>query len=239
MIKIFRRIRKQLVEKGYLKRYLIYAIGEILLVVLGILIALNINNRNQENNNRISENKIYQNIKQELNDDFSALNANLTYDQLYKNQYEYAVEVIEAEDISQLDSLGVIAINLLKSSDFHSQSTIYKTIVNSGQIKFLNNHDIIRKLHQLEETYIHINQLESIHLRVVTDFLAPMLVRTVKINTATIKATDKIFNYQFQNNFVVMINLMEEKEETYIEAIKDINSIIELIDIEISTNENQ
>lgn len=48
MLKFFRRIRQKLVREGNLKRYLIYAIGEILLVVIGILIALQVNNWNVE-----------------------------------------------------------------------------------------------------------------------------------------------------------------------------------------------
>ena len=48
MIKFFRRIRRKLLDERNLKRYLIYAFGEILLVVIGILIALQINNWNEE-----------------------------------------------------------------------------------------------------------------------------------------------------------------------------------------------
>jgi hypothetical protein len=55
MIKFFRRIRKKLLDEGNLKRYLIYAIGEILLVVIGILIALQINNWNEDRKSRDQE----------------------------------------------------------------------------------------------------------------------------------------------------------------------------------------
>ena len=47
-MKIFRRIRQKLLIDYKLGRYLLYALGEIILVVIGILIALQINNRNQE-----------------------------------------------------------------------------------------------------------------------------------------------------------------------------------------------
>jgi len=50
MIKFFRKIRQQLVSQNKLSKYLLYAIGEIILVVIGILIALSINNWNSERN---------------------------------------------------------------------------------------------------------------------------------------------------------------------------------------------
>ena len=51
-MKIFRNIRKKLLHNGRINQYLKYALGEIILVVLGILIALQINNWNQ---NRIKD----------------------------------------------------------------------------------------------------------------------------------------------------------------------------------------
>ncbi len=47
MIKFFRTIRKKLIEEGKVRKYLLYAIGEILLVVIGILIALQVNTWNE------------------------------------------------------------------------------------------------------------------------------------------------------------------------------------------------
>jgi len=48
MIRFFRTIRKKLIEEDNVRKYLLYAIGEILLVVIGILIALQVNNWNEE-----------------------------------------------------------------------------------------------------------------------------------------------------------------------------------------------
>ena len=57
MIGFFRRIRRQLADENKSAKYLRYAIGEIILVVIGILIALSINNWNQNQNeqNKIKE----------------------------------------------------------------------------------------------------------------------------------------------------------------------------------------
>lgn len=57
MIKFFRRIRQKLVIQNRLTKYLLYALGEIVLVVIGILIALQINNWHQ-GNQRLAQEKI-------------------------------------------------------------------------------------------------------------------------------------------------------------------------------------
>ena len=66
MIKFFRRIRFDLMEKNKTGKYFKYAIGEIVLVVIGILIALQINNWNEERKANISENKALLALKNEF-----------------------------------------------------------------------------------------------------------------------------------------------------------------------------
>lgn len=65
MIKFFRRIRRQLLAENKVSKYLLYAIGEIVLVIVGILIALQINNSNEL---RKTENKIVSILKEVQND---------------------------------------------------------------------------------------------------------------------------------------------------------------------------
>ena len=66
MLKFFRRIRRKLIDEGNLKNYFFYAIGEILLVVLGILIALQINNANQQKKDRTFELRMLNEIRNDL-----------------------------------------------------------------------------------------------------------------------------------------------------------------------------
>lgn len=56
MIKFFRKIRQRLLTENKFSKYLLYAIGEIILVVIGILIAININNTNEANYFSIKKN---------------------------------------------------------------------------------------------------------------------------------------------------------------------------------------
>ncbi|WP_273277430.1 DUF6090 family protein [Maribacter polysiphoniae] len=66
MIKFFRRIRQQVLTENKFSKYLLYAIGEIVLVVIGILIALQINNWNEIRKDNAETNK----INYELNAEF-------------------------------------------------------------------------------------------------------------------------------------------------------------------------
>lgn len=65
MIKFFRKIRQKLLSENKFNKYLLYAIGEIILVVIGILIALQINNWNQERILKIEEKSILKNLHNE------------------------------------------------------------------------------------------------------------------------------------------------------------------------------
>lgn len=66
MLKFFRQIRKTLLDSGHVSKYFIYAIGEIFLVVIGILIALQVNNWNQTRLDGIEERKIIKSIYEEI-----------------------------------------------------------------------------------------------------------------------------------------------------------------------------
>jgi len=69
MISFFRKIRHNLMETGKTSRYLKYAIGEILLVMIGILLALQVNNWNEGRKARNAEKELVQNILDDLHTD--------------------------------------------------------------------------------------------------------------------------------------------------------------------------
>ncbi len=69
MINFFRKIRQQLLKENRVRKYLLYAIGEIVLVVIGILIALSINNWNEETKERLLEKEILSDLLIDLNKD--------------------------------------------------------------------------------------------------------------------------------------------------------------------------
>ena len=69
MIKFFRKIRQNLLSEGKTGKYFKYAIGEIILVVIGILIALQINNWNESRKQFTSEKEFITSVKYDLKQD--------------------------------------------------------------------------------------------------------------------------------------------------------------------------
>ncbi len=74
MLKKFRRIRLKFLSKGKLKRYLIYAIVEILLIVIGILLALSLNTRQNNKKNSAIERDYISDIIIDIRQDTSYFN---------------------------------------------------------------------------------------------------------------------------------------------------------------------
>lgn len=73
MIKFFRKIRQNFIEAGNIKKYLIYAVGEILLVMIGILLALQVNNRNEARKAKVFEKKMLNELKTSIDNDVNML----------------------------------------------------------------------------------------------------------------------------------------------------------------------
>ena len=162
MLKFFRRIRQKLISEGNLKRYLLYAIGEILLVVIGILIALQINNWNEANKNKAAELKALIDLRNE----FEMNHNNLTFVMDRKKKADK--ELREYLQIITSDTIGINEKGKVEEPDIagFNWSTNYSTLnslLNSGKIDFFQNdsikyavsgwNDVLANYHKWETRY--------------------------------------------------------------------------------------
>jgi len=112
-MKLFRKIRQTLIKEGNLKRYLLYAIGEILLVMIGISLAFQLDNWNENRIKKNAEIRYYENIRVQIADDKGLLQyLKAVSNDSYMAQFKYANEIIETNDRSKLDTLGHIIRNM-------------------------------------------------------------------------------------------------------------------------------
>ncbi|MDG2448386.1 MAG: DUF6090 family protein, partial [Saprospiraceae bacterium] len=135
MLIFLRKIRKSLIESGSTRKYVLYAIGEIALVVIGILIALQINNWNDQLISKRIEQKLLDGIKEEL-----LVNKNQLEDVILN--HEVAVDcsrkVLELyhHDIQTLDSEVVDSLvdGIISYWTFNPRLGFIKSIISSGRL---------------------------------------------------------------------------------------------------------
>jgi len=235
MIKFFRNTRKQLFTENKFTKYLFYAIGEIILVVIGILIALQFNNWNIDRIERQEEKKLYRNIQRQIEDDRKELTHFKAINNYFSATYKHANKIIRAQDFTKSDSLALIAMGLSQYSDFNSSGNIYETLVNSGNLKLLKNDEITSSIQQLETTYINVNKLETIHWDIIMNELTPLLKSTVNYDAFKAVKPKKLYEVEMQNFFVESIYLTSAKDTVYSKALREIDAIIELINTELGT----
>tara|TARA_B110000116_G_scaffold44532_1_gene36878 strand:- start:64 stop:768 length:705 start_codon:yes stop_codon:yes gene_type:complete len=152
MIKFFRKIRQNLLMENKTGTYFKYAIGEIVLVVIGILIALSINNWNETNKNEREQIVFLNNLKNDLKNDLIQL------DQILKFQKEKLSKVNELKDqllsIKDFEKIEQLLVNLTLDNDTYFPNTgSYTTTVSSGKIASLNPSSLRIAITNLYERY--------------------------------------------------------------------------------------
>jgi len=232
-MKLFKKIRQTMIKEGNLKRYLLYAIGEILLVMIGISLAFQVSKWDDNRIKRNNEIKYYQNIKSQIIEDQGFIQGQSNYNDYYLSQFKYANEIIELNDRSKKDTLGIIVRHITEYSDFDKQGNIYGSMVNSGELSLLSNFEIINKIRLLEEKYNYINRMENIHYDAVIKYAAPSMISIIKMTTNEIMKPELVYSFEFQNLILTLIQIMEEKTHTYTGTIEQIEQTIDLIDKEL------
>ena len=127
MINFFRKIRQKLLPENKFSRYLIYAIGEIILVVIGILIALQVNNRNEQRKENDFEVKILTEIRNNLQTDLLEIREDLEImDDLKRACLDVKNHILHLDEPS--DSLSISAAILRVTPHFSPINSGYNLL---------------------------------------------------------------------------------------------------------------
>jgi hypothetical protein len=152
MIKLFKRIRQNLIAKGKTTKYFKYAIGEIILVVIGILIALQINNWNEANKNEKREHDFLINLQEDLRSDsirLKDIKEKLKIAVSYKRVFESQMKG-NATDPDSLTAHFMRQYNLL--IDFVPNSTTLDELSNNG-LNLISSPSLRRQIVSIYNTY--------------------------------------------------------------------------------------
>jgi hypothetical protein len=164
MIKFFRKIRYDLMEKNKTGKYFKYAVGEIVLVVIGILIALQINNWNEKKNNINQAEKHLETISLNLKDDILQAENLLSETQ---TTIEYANDFLDQfKTLKPLDNnIQMYLIYLMFERNIEINESGLKALLNSNSMSFIDENLQSKILNY----YRYIEQLKSRELNANTE----------------------------------------------------------------------
>ncbi len=250
---VFRKIRHNFLEKGRITQYLKYAIGEILLVVMGILIALQINNWNQKRINADVEHTYLLGLKEEFEVSKLKLNNLININQKNNNGAKKLLELTKLNTDTTDEMLFSDLLYTTFSDDvaFNSNNSLLFEMINSGNLKNLTNSDLRKQLTNwistLEDITRQEEELKNQREKVLDIFrtdeysLSNILYAADMNNSLNLpKPNNDINNLnlldsrKFENNILMFIltSLATEKAH-YQPLMDDLNSILSLINNEL------
>lgn len=135
MIRFFRTIRQNLLAQNRLTRYLVYALGEIVLVVIGILIALQLNIKKEE----ASEKKLLNELLLGIQADLKLEVERIDFLEAYYGDLTDGIQkiILHQQDIENYSNqeLGKYFLNTLEFRKFSKFNTNYQTLYGSGMLQ--------------------------------------------------------------------------------------------------------
>ena len=153
MIKFFRKIRYDLMEKNKTGKYFKYAIGEIILVVIGILIALSINNWNEDRKQGSLELEILKAINLDLAENVIRIQRMITRDSLRIIEYESIIKILKDSTTIYHDSMDTKFGQITGFSIFFPRKLGYESLKSRG-LEIVKNDSLRSKIVYLyDDTY--------------------------------------------------------------------------------------
>jgi len=149
MIKFFRNIRQKLLVENRFNKYVLYAIGEIILVVIGILIALQINNWNNKNQQEKLEIKYLNEIKSNLKSDIADINFNLAFNKSKLQSNKIILNYLDGK-INYPDSLEFHLSNIFFTTRTLANMSAYENLKSRG-LEIISNDSLRKRITKLYE----------------------------------------------------------------------------------------
>lgn len=212
MFKFFRKIRYQILDSNKTGRYFKYAFGEIILVVIGILIALQINNWNENRKTQTQELELLKSLKTEFEINLVRFDSIMKHHEL-KEDYLFQLINYDKQKIA-LTELDQMIYEISYSYTTNLSTTIQTSIVNSGTIEIISNDALKNRIGGFLEKYHDFEEDEITSKNLTFNSVLPFLDNEIKLLYSTdirsaseIKRDEKAFedlllNYQFRNRII-------------------------------------
>ncbi|MDG1110791.1 MAG: DUF6090 family protein [Polaribacter sp.] len=229
MIKIFRNKRKKMLYTKKFKDYLLYSIGEIILVVVGILIALYISNWNNDEIKKEIGISSLKRIKRDLNTEKYVLE---DFKKRYSYTRKYLVDILYNGHKDNLDSIKFHFGPFVH----YKMNTEYMNLKSSGQLNLITNNKLRNNLVNFYEVYYSIyNELEEEHKFFINSKVVDYFFNKFPSDTSNFVDSSAVISRLEDNDFKSIINAQITSLEyiTNNMYIDKISNLIKAVDVEL------
>jgi len=153
MFKIFRKMRQKYLHDKKISKYLLYASGEIILVVIGILIALQINTKNDQRLARAQEIHYLKNIKSDLKGNIAELEHYIKKRNESIQAANLMIEYFNGKKIEDYDAFNALPMPIYNWQKFYQNNKTFQELVSSGNLSLITNDKIKYRLLDIEGVY--------------------------------------------------------------------------------------
>jgi hypothetical protein len=180
MIKFFRHIRKKLVGENRFTKYLIYAIGEIVLVVIGILIALQINNWNENRKERLQETILLEQLLTDFNSNLKQLDQKISLRKDFMNASKQLFKFIDRQNLRNKDSIDLYIAKTLPYATF---DPIINDLASSGELNIIKNTQLKHALTRWSSEVNDVIEDEIIWKKYRNEQYFPFIIKHYQLRT--------------------------------------------------------
>ncbi len=174
MKKLFRISRKKFFAKSETKKYILYSIGEIVLVVIGILIALSINNWNDQRKDVIKEQQILTQLRDEFTSNLHQLEEKITTRKSIIQASQNILKDIDRPEMANRDSLIMRLAQQMNDPTF---DPIVNDLIGSGNIRLIRDEKLKRLLTNWSSDIIALQEVEKRWTKIVDEQVVPIYVK--------------------------------------------------------------
>lgn len=234
MLKFFRRIRQTLLSENKFSKYLLYAIGEIVLVVIGILIALQINNWNEEKLKTKKEKFLLGELHQEFIKNKNQLEDVVKNHQRALKSAQYALSEfpLNPKETNMVEFF-TNTMDLGRTYTFNPSQGVVKSLINSSDFEIIRDNHLRQLLISWEDVLKDYQEEEIIAKQSFNDIYLPKIFGKISFKNLADPRNDLSYFSSLEYENIVQaraINLLDilESEAGELEKIKwTIDQILE------------
>lgn len=154
MILFFRKFRQKTLNISRFGKYLLYAIGEIILVVIGILIALQINNWNEERKSKIKEYTYLEGIKVDLESDVEYIKYLLPQNKIRIQDYSRLDSIVQlnSDKIFEIEFAEIFLLSE-QINTLYPRVGSYSSLISENSAGLISNKELLQRIKFIYENY--------------------------------------------------------------------------------------